>query len=101
MSIAEILRFLDVIFSTMTIEEIITVLENKFHVKMTEEVKEVMTKVCNFSDVIQARSKAVGEEKTKRMVALNLFAKHTPVELIAEVLETTVEKVKELLDMKA
>ena len=90
---------LEVIFSaTMTIEEIITVLENKFHVKMTEEV---MTKMCNFSDVIQARSKAVGEEKTKRMVALNLFAKHTPVELIAEILETTVEKVKELLKVKA
>ena len=89
---------LEVIYSaTMTIEEIITVLENKFHVKMTEEV---MTKMCNFSDVIQARSKAVGEEKTKRMVALNLL-KHTPVEVIAQVLETTVEKVKELLEVKA
>ena len=100
--IPEILQLLDVIFSaTMTIEEIITVLEDVFHVKMTEEVKEVMTKMCNFSDVIQARSKAVGEEETKRMVAFNLKAMHTPVEVIAKVLETTVEKVKELLEVKA
>ena len=63
---------------------------------MTAEAKEVVTKMCNFSDVIQAR----GEVKTKRMVALNLQAMHTPVEVIAEVLETTVEKVKALLDEK-
>ena len=35
------------------------------------------------------------------MVALNLQAMHTPVEVIAQVLETTVEKVKELLEVKA
>ena len=108
--IPEILQLLDVIFSaTMTIEEIITVLEDVFHVKMTVEVKEVMTKMCNFSDVILARGEARGEargavrgeEKTMRMVAFNLKAMHTPVEVIAKVLETTVEKVKELLEVKA
>ena len=60
--------------------------------------------MCNFSDVIEARGEARGvvhgEEKTKRMVALNLQAMHTPVEVIAEVLETTVEKVNELLGKK-
>ena len=99
--ISEILRLLDVIFSaTMTIEEIITVLENWFHIKMTAEAKEEVTKMCNFSDVIEARGVVHGEEKTKRMVALNLQAMHTPVEVIAEVLETTVEKVNELLGKK-
>ena len=49
--------------------------------------------MCNFSDVIEARI----EEKIMRKVASNLFAMHTPLEVIAKVLEITVEKVKELL----
>ena len=35
-----------------------------------------------------------------RRAAMNLFAMHTPLEVIAQVLETTVEKVKELLAEK-
>ncbi len=98
-------QLLDSVFSvTMEIEEILSILENQFHIQMRNEMKEVMTRMCNFSDIIQARSIEIGEsrgeEKTKRMVALNLQAMHTPVEKIAEILETTVEKVRDLLDNK-
>lgn len=92
--ISVIQQLLDTIHSatTMTIEEIIVSLENQFQIRMTKEMKEVVTNMCNFSDAI--------EEKTLRKVASNLFAMHTPLEVIAQVLEITVEKVKELLDDK-
>lgn len=71
-------------------------LENWFQIKMIGEMKEVVTNMCDFSDVIETR----GEEKIMRRAAVNLFAMHTPLEVIAQVLETTVEKVKELLTDK-
>ena len=52
--------------------------------------------MCNFSDAIQERA----EEQIKWMVAWNLFKRQFPVEVIAQVLETTVEKVNEYLEEK-
>lgn len=107
--ISEILQLLDTIFyATITIEEIISVLEDRFHIRMTNVMKEVVKNMCNFSDAIQeraearaeARAKARAEEKTKR-IAMKLFANQTPLESIADILETTVEKVKQWLNLQS
>ena len=52
--------------------------------------------MCNFSDAIQERA----EEQIKWMVAWNLFERQFPVEVIAQVLEITVEKVNAYLEEK-
>ena len=67
-------------------------------------MKEVVTNMCNSSDAIQeraeARAEARAEEKTKR-IAMKLFANQTPLESIADILETTVEKVKQWLNLQS
>lgn len=65
-----------------------------------EQAVEVVTNMCSFSDVIQERAEARAEEKVNRMVAWNLFKRQFPVEVIAEVLETTVVKVNAYLEEK-
>lgn len=65
-----------------------------------EQAVEVVTNMCSFSDIIQERAEARAEEKVNRMVAWNLFKRQFPVEVIAEVLETTVVKVNAYLEEK-
>ena len=67
---------------------------------MTDVMKEVVTNMCNSSDAIQERAEARAEEQTKWMVPWNLFERQFPVEVIARVLETTVEKVNAYLEEK-
>ena len=98
----EILDLLNVLLSSKAEpEQKCRVLENEFQIKMTQQLNQEVSLMCNLSKGVEDRGIAIGREKgrenEKKVTARRLQKMGMPIEVIAQSVDRNTETVKKWL----
>lgn len=105
---SELINMLNVMFSSrMETDEKIEILENEFHLPMTEKLKEEVEEVGSFSDYFERQGMERGMKKgiekgiehNQISLITSKLKKNKTIEQIADEVELSIEKVEEYIQM--
>lgn len=89
----EVLGLLQVLCSNLIKKEEKLKLMSKYGIRV-KDVEEGVNRMCNLSELIEARGEARGESRTKVKMALKMLQDGIPYETVAKYAEVSVETVK-------
>lgn len=98
----DLLGLLDVLLSSdISASEKKEIIENDYHIPMTEGMEGKMERMCNLSDGVEQKGIEKGVKQTRRLIVINMLKDNEPIEKICRYTqcdESFVLKLKEELD---
>jgi hypothetical protein len=97
-----LLNLLDVIVSDqIDKKQKMQMMQDDFHIKMTDDIKEEVSQMCNLGEGILERGLMRGRQETAQKIALNLAKLNMPLDKIAEATQESISVVKQWIEMES